>query len=59
MHVGRGHEGVRLEESLEHDCFSVDQASSALGDDAYSGAHAEGQALSLDQALALARAMPR
>jgi hypothetical protein len=38
---------------------AVGRLKDALGDDAYSSAHAEGQAMSLDQALALARPMPR
>jgi hypothetical protein len=38
---------------------AVEQLNDALGDEAYGSAHAEGQALSLDQALALARAMPQ
>ena len=38
---------------------AVEQLKDALGDDAYSSAHAEGEAMSLDQALALARAMPQ
>jgi hypothetical protein len=38
---------------------AVEQLKDALGDEAYGSAHAEGQALSLDQALALARAMPQ
>ena len=38
---------------------AVEQLKDALGDDAYGSAHAEGEAMSLDQALALARAMPQ